>query len=193
MNQKHQEILVHKTIIELEYEQLNALNVKNDVSLTKVNLTSNYNERNESINEQQLNFKAKIHLRTTTIKIMILIDTDAFERSFVNVNFVKQHKLLTIKLRKSIKLRLTNNKSIFNITHMTQVKFSLDTHIDEIWCLITKLERYSFILNISWLEEHAVNIKLETRAIEFFNFDCIVNCLQDHRLTTIYSSESQSQ
>ena len=192
-DQKYQETLIHKTIIELEYEQLNALNVKNDVSLTKVNLTSNYNERNESINDQQLNFKAKVHLRTTTIKIMILIDTNAFERSFVNVNFVKQHKLFTIELRKSIKLRLTNNKSIFNITHMTQVRFSLDTHIDEIWYLVTKLERYSLILDMSWLEEHVVNIKLETRAIEFFNFDCIVNCLQDHRFTTIYSSESQSQ
>ena len=151
--------------------------MKNDVSLTKVNLTSNYNERNESINDQQLNFKAKVHLRTTTIKIMILIDTNAFERSFVNVNFVKQHKLFTIELRKSIKLRLTNNKSIFNITHMTQVRFSLDTHIDEIWYLVTKLERYSLILDMSWLEEHVISIKLEIRAIEFFNFDCIVNCL----------------
>ena len=63
---------------------------------------------------------------------MILIDTNVFERNFVNVNFVKQHMLFTVKLRKSIKLRLTNNKSISNITHMMQVKVNLDTHIDKI-------------------------------------------------------------
>ena len=76
-----------------KYEQLNAFNVQKDVSLAKVKLTFNYIDLNQLVNERQLNFIVKVHVQIKAIKVEILIDTEIFEKSFVNINFVKKHKL----------------------------------------------------------------------------------------------------
>ena len=133
----------------LEYEQLNAFNVEKDVSLAKVKLTFNHIDLTQLVNERQLNFIVKAHVQAEAIKVEILIDTKVFAKSFVNINFVKKHKLSIIELRKSIRFRLIDNKSIFNIIHMIQLKFNLEIHTNEIWCLVTKLEKYFFILDMS--------------------------------------------
>ena len=177
----------------LEYEQLNAFNVEKDVSLAKVKLTFNHIDLTQLVNERQLNFIVKAHVQVEAIKVEILINTRIFNKSFMNINFVKKHKFSTIELRNSIKLRLIDNKSTLNITHMSQLKFSLETHMNEIWCLVTKLEKYFLILSMSWLKEHMINIKSKNRALQFFNSKCIVNCLRDHKLTTIYNSESRTR
>ena len=83
-------------------------------------------------NEKQLNFIAQIYTRIEIVKDSFLTNTNAFAQSFVNINFVKQHKLFTIKLRRSIKLRLVDDKLIFNVIHMIQVKFRLNIHVNEI-------------------------------------------------------------
>ena len=116
----------------LEYEQLNAFNVEKDVSLAKVKLTFNHIDLTQFVNERQLNFIVRAHVQAKAIKAEILIDIEIFAKSFVNINFVKKHKLSTIELRKSIKFRLIDNKSMLNITHMTQLKFSLEIHTNEI-------------------------------------------------------------
>ena len=69
-------------------------------------------------NEKQLNFIAQIYTRIEIVKNSFLTNTSAFAQSFVNTNFVKQHKLLTIKLKKSIKLRLVDDKLVLNVIHM---------------------------------------------------------------------------
>ena len=102
----------------LEYEQLNAFNVEKDVSLAKVKLIFNHIDLTQLVNERQLNFIVKAHVQVEAIKVEILIDTRIFDKSFVNINFVKKHKFSIIELRKSIRLRLIDNKSMLNITHM---------------------------------------------------------------------------
>ena len=116
----------------LEYEQLNAFNVEKNVSLAKIKLTFNHIDLTQLVNERQLNFIVRAHVQVEAIKVEILIDTRTFEKSFVNINFVKKHKFSTIELRKSIRLRLIDNKSMLNIIHMIQLKFSLETHTNEI-------------------------------------------------------------
>ena len=66
-----------------------------------------------------------------------MTDTGASAQSFVDPRLVKEHKLPTIPLKKRIKLRLADHQTVSEITHMAQVKFSLGTHTDELWCLIT--------------------------------------------------------
>ena len=177
----------------LEYEQLNAFNVEKDVSLAKIKLIFNHIDLIQLVNERQLNFIIKAHVQVEAIKVEILTDTRIFEKSFVNINFVKKHKLSIIELRKSIRLRLIENKSMLNIIHMIQFKFSLETHINEIWYLVTKLEKYFLILNMSWLKDYMINIKSKDRVLQFFNSKYIINCLRDHKFTIIYSSKSRTR
>ena len=50
-----------------------------------------------------------------------LINIKVLIKSFVNINYVKKHKLLTISLIKLYRLRLVDDKLILNITHMTRL------------------------------------------------------------------------
>ena len=98
-----------------------------------IHLFSIDHESNNSFtNEKQLNFVVQIYTRIEIVKDSLLTNTSAFAQSFVNTNFVKQHKLFTIKLKESIKLRFVDDKLIFNVTHMIQVKFRLNIHVNEI-------------------------------------------------------------
>ena len=83
-------------------------------------------------NERQLNFQKKIETFTNARKASIMIDIETSILEFVNVNFVKQHKLNIMILIKFIKLRLANDKLISNIIRMTQIKFQLNEHVNEI-------------------------------------------------------------
>ena len=70
-----------------------------------------------SINDRQLIFDEKIQISYEQQKTMIFIDIDVSIIKFVNVNFVKQHKLTSIFLMKFMKLRLIDDNLISNITH----------------------------------------------------------------------------
>ena len=83
-------------------------------------------------NERQLDFQEKIKTFTSSRKASIMIDTETSIFEFVNVNFVKQHKLNIMILIKFIKFRLTDDKLISNIIRMTQIKFQLNEHVNEI-------------------------------------------------------------
>ena len=83
-------------------------------------------------NERQLNFQEKVQISSRTTKTSIMTDTEASTSSFVDVNFVKQHKLNIMILIKFIKLRLVDDKLVLNINRMTRVKFQLKEHVNEI-------------------------------------------------------------
>ena len=59
-----------------------------------------------------------------------MIDMKASKRTFVNRKYVKFYKFFIVRLQKSIKLKLTDDKFISNIIHITQIIFSLNDHID---------------------------------------------------------------
>ena len=83
-------------------------------------------------NERQLDFQEKIKTFTNSRKASIIIDIETSTLEFVNVNFVKQHKLNIMILIKFIKFQLTNNKLILNIIRIIQIKFRLSEHVNEI-------------------------------------------------------------
>ena len=140
-------------------------------------------------NERQLNFDVKIETVKELKKAYLLTNTDASASEFVNINFVKHHKLLTMSLKNSIKLRLTNNNLAFNITRMTLMKFQLAKHVIELWCLVTSLRKFDLILDMSWLEQHDLHVSFKKRSLTF-NFDyCLKHCSHNYKFITIYSRE----
>ena len=74
-------------------------------------------------NDRQLNFEKKIHTSKESLKTSIFIDNKTFALNFINKNFVKFHKLLTMILTKFINLKLIDDNVISQINRMTQVKF----------------------------------------------------------------------
>ena len=81
-------------------------------------------------NDRQLNFTLFVYIFQIKVKIALMIDTKTSRRAFVNRKYVKFHKFFIVRLQKSIKLKLTNDKFILNIIHMTQIIFNLNDHID---------------------------------------------------------------
>ena len=81
-------------------------------------------------NGHQLDFTSLVYTPQTRVKAALMTDTGASGRAFVNRRYAKLHKFPTARLQKSIKLRLTDDKLVPNITHMTQLTFSLNGHID---------------------------------------------------------------
>ena len=118
-----------------------------------------------------------------------MIDTKVSRRAFVNRKYVKFYKFFIVRLQKLIKLRLTNDKLILNIIHITQLTFSLNDHIDTCWCLITNLSKYDIIINMFWLQKHDSQINFVLRSLTF-NFDyCIIHCLFNQCSIIIYSDD----
>ena len=83
-------------------------------------------------NERQLNFQEKVSILSKTTKTSIITNTEISTSNFVNVNFVKQHKLKIIILIKFIKFCLIDDKFILNIIRMIRMKFQLKKHVNEI-------------------------------------------------------------
>ena len=139
-------------------------------------------------NERQLDFDVKIHIIMKIKKIFLFIDTRVSTFEFVNTNFVKYHKLLKVVLIKSIKLRLIDNKIVFSIIHITLMKFQLNDHISELWCLIIFLEKFDIILDMSWMKQHDSRIFFNKRFIIFDSNHCKKHCIHNYQFTTIYST-----
>ena len=83
---------------------------------------------NMLINDRQLIFDVKIYTQQELQKTTIFIDIETSTLNFVNINFVKLHKISIVTLMKLVKLRLANNKLVSNITHITQINFFLSDH-----------------------------------------------------------------
>ena len=105
-------------------------------------------------NDCQLNFTSLVFIFQIKVKTFLMINIKVFERVFVSRRYVKLYKFFIVRLQKSIKFKLTNNKLVFNIIHMIQIIFSLNNHINTCWCLMTNLNKYNIILNMSWLQKH---------------------------------------
>ena len=128
-------------------------------------------------NDRQLNFTSFIYIFRIKIKIVLMIDMKASKRAFVNRKYVKFYKFFIVRLQKFIKLKLTDDKLILNIIYMIQITFSLNDYIDTCWCLITNLNKYDIILNMSWLQKYDFQTSFVFRSLTF-NFDyCMINCL----------------
>ena len=122
-----------------------------------------------------------------------MIDTKVFVIEFVSFNFVKHHKLLIITLSKSMKLRLANNETTYQITRMTQIKIQSKNHFEKLWCMIAFINKFDVILNMSWLKQHDVHIRCKNRFLLFDSKYCLINCLINNHFFIIYNCERKSK
>jgi len=60
---------------------------------------------------------------------MLLVDSRVLDKVFVNKKFIKFYKLFTILLRKSIRLRLVDNKLTLNINYVAQITIDLNKYV----------------------------------------------------------------
>ena len=144
------------------------------------------------LNERQLDFIIKLHTFKKSRKVSLMTDTKASIHDFVKLNFVKYYKLSTIVLTSSVQLKLIDNDTTHQLTHMTQVKIQLNEHLEKFWCFIASINRFEIILDMSWLKNHDVHIECENRSL-FFEFEyCLNNCLINNRLSIAYECEIKS-
>ena len=99
-------------------------------------------------NENQLDFDIMILNFKKWQRAFFMIDSKVFASNFVNVNFVKFHKILTMILTKFINFIMIDDDKVYRLTKMTQIKFILSDHIDELWCLMTSLKKYDIIVSM---------------------------------------------
>lgn len=136
---------------------------------------------------RQLDFQGYVYTQKGTVSAKCLTDTGASAESFVDNNYVRQHKLHTVPLTKPCKLRLADNKLAPNITHMARLKLVLGGHIDELWCLVTSLGKFDIILGMPWMELHDPKLSFAERSLTFNSDHCRANCLLQHQDSTIHS------
>jgi len=111
------------------YTRISQLEKTRDWQTVKLSLTRTQIEQNVSLTSgQQFDFIAKAYVPEDKVKAEFLSDTEASAKNFVDKNFVIQHKLLSIELTLPVKLRLADNNLAPNITHITCLNFSLDSH-----------------------------------------------------------------
>ena len=128
-------------------------------------------------NDHQLNFISFVYTFQIKVKVAFMINIKVSKQTFVNRKYVKFYKFLIARLRKLIKLRLTDNKLILNIFYMIQLTFNFNDHIDTCWYLITNLSKYNDIVNIFWLQEHDSQINFVLQSLTFnFDYD-MIHCL----------------
>ena len=144
-------------------------------------------------NDRQLNFTSLVFIFQTKVKTFLMTNTKISERIFVNRKYIKLHKFFIVRLQKSIKFKLTNDKLVSNIIYMIQIIFSLNSHIDICWCLMTDLSKYNIILSMFWLQKHDFQASFVHRSLTF-NFDhCMINCLFNECFIVIYSDDASKK
>ena len=105
-------------------------------------------------NNYQLKFISFVYIFQIKVKLVFIISTKILKQAFINRKYIKLHKFSIVRLQRSIKLWLINNKLLLNIIYMTYLIISLVDHINTYWCLITNLSKYNIIINIFWLPEY---------------------------------------
>ena len=53
-------------------------------------------------------------------------------KSFVNINYIKKHKLLTISLIKLYKFKFIDDKLISNFIYLTRFQFTFKNYIEKL-------------------------------------------------------------
>lgn len=75
-----------------------------------------------------MDWNVKVAVKHGTIKALTLIDFGVSARAHVDRKYVKQHKLSTAELTKSIKLKLANGFFVKDITHAAKIELLLNDH-----------------------------------------------------------------
>ena len=117
-----------------------------------------------------------------------MVDTEASALGFVSGNYAKQHKLSTIVLAKSIRLRLAEDISALDITRVAQVKIQLGDHVEELWCMIANIGPFDLIVGWPWIEQHGVIICGKNKSLVFDSEECLKSCTLNQRPARVYAT-----
>ena len=136
---------------------------------------------------RQLDFHGKAFTQYGSADMTCLTDTGASAWSFIDEGFATRNHLPRMALTQPCRLRLADDEFAPNITHMALLKHALGDHVEEMWCLITKLGRFDLVLGMPWLEEHNPSLALGDRTMTFNSDYCMAHCLQHSKPVTVPS------
>ncbi len=136
---------------------------------------------------QQFDFIVKVYVLGGKVKAKFLSNTEASAKNFVDKNFVIQHKLSSIELTSSVKLRLADNNLVPNITYMVCLDFSLDSYKKQTWTLIIDLDNYDIVGGMPWLKLHLPETCYKTRNLKCNSDYYMTNCNHDGTIAKAYS------
>lgn len=142
---------------------------------------------------RQLDFRGQALTQGGAVKVNCLTDTGASALGFVDAAFVTRNKLPKIALSKPCKLRLADDKPAPHITHMALVKLLIGDHVEDLWCLITRLGQFQIILGMPWLEQHDPHISFKERTITLNSDYCMSHCLLHSRPVTVHSDKGSQR
>lgn len=145
------------------------------------------NEFIKFVNGRQWDFDGYIRTPQGKVKSSILADTGASGSTFVNRQAVNRLQLPTVKLKNPCKVRLADGKLAPEVTHMAQVSFELNAHIDYSWALVADIGRFDMILGMPWLEQHDPTPSFRDRSLTFQSDHCMTHCLHNMCPTTVVS------
>jgi transposase InsO family protein len=106
---------------------------------------------------------------------------DGCSGQVVSSNFVRLHRLHTMKATQPVHLRLANGKVAGSMDTMALVKLHIGDHYSEDWMWVTDLLGYDVIIGQPWLETHDPVKSYAKRTITFCSDYCTANCLAHGR------------
>ncbi len=124
------------------------------------------------------------------VKRHVLTDTGASASGFVSAKFLIQNSLSMVKLAHSCKLKLADDNLAPIVTHCAQLHFRLGDHYDELWCFVTTLGKFDFILGMLWLEQDDPKVSFCTRTLTFDSDHCTAHCLSQGKASVVHSCSS---
>lgn len=139
---------------------------------------------------RQLDFRCKIDTPEKSVLSNCLIDTGAWTSGFINSSFARQHKLPLIPLTNPYSIRLADDKVAQQVTHITQVHFRMNDHVDDQLCLVINLRTFDLILGMPWLKLHDPQLSFRDRSLSFDSDHCMAGCLLHGKPVTIYSKQN---
>ncbi|KAG9384235.1 hypothetical protein A1F94_006146 [Pyrenophora tritici-repentis] len=78
-------------------------------------------------------------------------------------------------------LELADGTQVANVTHMTRVHVTFDTHHEQVLAYVTKVSGVQMILGTPWFQIHNPQVNWDTMSIVFNSDHCIRNCLENHK------------
>jgi hypothetical protein len=123
-----------------------------------------------------------IKINITKNKNLSLIDNES-EIEFINETFAQFNNLKLINLRKKnkIKLMLSDEKIAQILNKTTKVKIKTKSHRERLFCYVTKLNTYVFILKNEWLQTHNLIIDWRKREMKFSQKCVKTNCMKEKK------------
>ncbi|KAI1508209.1 rve domain containing protein [Pyrenophora tritici-repentis] len=130
---------------------------------------------------QQLVFKGMISPSQQPSSHVELMGDSGCASLFIDESHARAHKYELIPLQDPAVLELADGTQVANVTHMTRVHVTFDTHHEQVLAYVTKVSGVQMILGTPWFQIHNPQVNWDTMSIVFNSDHCIRNCLENHK------------